>query len=147
MKMERQSMHKKRNLFIILGLVLMIGAVAALALLLPKSDHEAPENPEANAYLYIILNNRLWGIEPLNEEREVTVDQGNGVVNVIHLLPGGFYMESSTCDNQLCITEGIVTTQNYQTRFLGPCVYCLPHGLQLELIVPGATRSPDAADN
>lgn len=145
--MEQKSAPGKRNLLIIIGLLLLIALVAGLSFLLPKADHEAPEKAEAGAYLYIVLNNRLWGIEPLNEEREVTVDQGNGVVNVIQLLPNGFYMKSSTCDNQICITEGTVTAENYQTRFLGPCVYCLPHGLQLELIVPGATRSPDAADN
>ena len=102
--------------------------------------------PEPEAYLFIILNNRVWGIEPLGEERDVTVDQGNGVVNVIHLLPDGFYMLSSTCDNQLCVTEGTVNTQNYQMRFLGPCVYCLPHNLQLELVVPGAKPDPNAPD-
>ena len=165
--MDKNSSFGKRNWLIVVGLVLLIALVAAAARLLPASEHEPPEDPEtaaplssaersleqsvskptANGYLYIILNNRNWGIEALNVERNVTVDQGNGVVNVIHLLPDGFYMESSTCDNQLCITEGTVTTQNYQTRFLGPCVYCLPHGLQLELVVPNATRSPDAVDN
>lgn len=109
---------------------------------------EKPNEPvqEPEAYLFIILNNRVWGIEPLGEERDVTVDQGSGVVNVIHLLPDGFYMHSSTCDNQLCISEGTVTVGNYQQRFLGPCVYCLPHNLQLELVVPGATPDPNAPD-
>ena len=105
---------------------------------------EAEEN--ASAYLFIILDNRVYGIEPLGEERDVTVDQGSGVVNVIHLLPDGFYMLSSTCDNQLCVTEGTVTTANYRQRFLGPCVYCLPHNLQLELVIPGATSDPNAPD-
>lgn len=108
---------------------------------------EASARPtEAPGYVFIILNNRVWGIEALGEERDVTVDQGDGVVNVIHLLPDGYYMQSSTCDNQLCVGEGTVTVQNYQTRILGPCVYCLPHNLQLELVVPGATRDPNAPD-
>ena len=105
---------------------------------------EAPA--QAQAYLYIILNNRLWGIEPLGEEREVTVDQGNGTVNVIHLLPDGFYMASSTCDNQLCVSEGTVTVDNYQRRILGTSVLCLPHNLDLELVVPSHTPDPNAPD-
>ena len=96
--------------------------------------------------MFIILNGRIWGIEPLGEERDVTVDQGNGVTNVIHMLKDGYYMQSSTCDNQLCVTEGTVTLDNWQQRILGPCVYCLPHSLQLELVVPSATPDPNAPD-
>ncbi|MBR3108147.1 MAG: hypothetical protein IKH30_13370 [Clostridia bacterium] len=102
----------------------------------------------AKGYLFIILEDRIWGIEPLGEEHDVTVDQGNGVVNVIHLQKDGFYMQSSTCDNQLCVSEGTVTLTNWQERILGPCVYCLPHNLQLELVVPNPqpteASAPDA---
>lgn len=104
------------------------------------------KGPEAEAYLYIFLNNRLYGIVPLGEEQDMTVDQGNGVVNVIHLLPNGFYMASSTCDNQLCVMEGTVTVDNYQTRILGTSILCLPHNLDLELIVPSHTPDPNAPD-
>ena len=103
-------------------------------------------NSQPAAYLFIILDNRVWGIEPLGEEREVTVDQGNGVVNVIHLLPDGFFMASSTCDNQLCVSEGAVTVDNYQRRILGTAVLCLPHHLDLELVVPSHTPDPNAPD-
>ena len=116
------------------------------------AEVEATHAPEAKyeelaeGYLFIILNGRVWGIEPLGEERDVTVDQGDGVVNVIHLQKDGFYMQSSTCDNQLCVGEGTVTLTNWQQRILGPCVYCLPHNLQLELVVPNAERDPNAPD-
>lgn len=107
---------------------------------------ETTVTADADAYLFIILNNRVWGIEPLGEEREITVDQGDGVVNVIHLLPDGFYMASSTCDNQLCVSEGTVTVDNYQRRILGASVLCLPHHLDLELVVPSHTPDPNAPD-
>jgi len=112
----------------------------------PASPPESAKAAEADAYLFIILNNRVWGIEPLGEERDVTVDQGDGVVNVIHLLPDGYYMASSTCDNQLCVSEGTVTVDNYQRRILGASVLCLPHALQLELVVPSHTPDPSAPD-
>ena len=107
---------------------------------------EAETQELADGYLFIILNNRIWGIEPLGEERDITVDQGNGVVNVIHLQEDGFYMASSTCDNQLCVGEGTVTLTNWQERILGPDVYCLPHNLILELVVPNAQPDPNAPD-
>lgn len=106
-----------------------------------------PESTAAPAgYVFIIIDNRVYGIEALGEERDVTVDQGDGVVNVVHIMPDGYYMLSSTCDNQLCVSEGTVTVTNYQQRILGPCVYCLPHNLMLELVVPGATADPNAPD-
>ena len=116
----------------------------------PAAETEAPVAAEAtpapSAYVFIIIDNRVWGIEALGEERDVTVDQGDGVVNVVHIMPDGYYMLSSTCDNQLCVSEGTVTVTNYQQRILGPCVYCLPHNLMLELVVPGATPDPGAPD-
>ncbi|MBR6184733.1 MAG: hypothetical protein IKQ41_00550 [Clostridia bacterium] len=108
------------------------------------SSTQTPDNPAA--YVFIIIDNRVWGIEALGEERDVTVDQGDGVINVVHILPNGYYMLSSTCENQLCVSEGTVTVTNYQQRILGPCVYCLPHNLMLELVVPGATADPSAPD-
>ena len=107
---------------------------------------EAKYEELASGYLFIILNNQIWGIEPLGEERDITVDQGNGAVNVIHMQEDGFYMASSTCDNQLCVGEGTVTLTNWQERILGPCVYCLPHNLALELVVPNAEPDPNAPD-
>ena len=110
-----------------------------------ESERDA-KAPEAEAYLYLYLNSRLYGIVPLGEEQDMTVDQGDGVVNVIHLLPNGFYMASSTCENQLCVMEGTVTVDNYQNRILGTSVLCLPHGLDLELVVPSHTPDPNAPD-
>ncbi|MBR5109478.1 MAG: hypothetical protein IK099_04725 [Clostridia bacterium] len=116
----------------------------------PAADEtDAPEakyEDLAAGYLFIILNNRVWGIEPLGEERDITVDQGNGVVNVIHLQEDGFYMASSTCDNQLCVGEGTVTLTNWKERILGPDIYCLPHNLILELVIPNAEPDPNAPD-
>ena len=110
------------------------------------NPEKQPQEQSASGYLFIILEGRIWGSEALGEERDITVDQGNGVVNVIHLQKDGFYMNSSTCDNQLCVGEGTVTLTNWQQRILGPCVYCLPHNLQLELVVPNAERDPNAPD-
>ncbi len=114
-----------------------------------ETAQEAGEKGEikpAEAYLYVYLKNRLYGIVPLGEEQDMTVDQGDGVVNVIHLLPDGFFMASSTCDNQLCVMEGTVTVQNYRSRVLGTSILCLPHGLDLELVVSGHTPDPNAPD-
>ena len=112
-----------------------------------KTTDEAPKKaPEAEAYLYIIVNGRISGIYAVGEEGDVTVDQGNGKVNVIHVTDKGFYMASSTCDNQLCVQQGEVTIDNYQQRILGASVLCLPNNVDLELVVPSHTPDPNAPD-
>ena len=112
-----------------------------------KTTDEAPKKaPEAEAYLYIIVNGRISGIYAVGEEGDVTVDQGNGKVNVIHVTDKGFYMASSTCDNQLCVQQGEVTIDNYQQRILGASVLCLPNNVDLELVVPSHTPDPNTPD-
>lgn len=111
------------------------------------TPEKAPEKaPEAEAYLYIIVNGRISGIYAVGEEGDVTVDQGDGKVNVIHMTEKGFYMASSTCDNQLCVHQGEVTVDNYQQRILGASVLCLPNNVDLELVVPSHTPDPNAPD-
>ena len=112
-----------------------------------NTPEKAPEKaPEAEAYLYIIVNGRISGIYAVGEEGDVTVDQGDGKVNVIHMTEKGFYMASSTCDNQLCVHQGEVTIDNYQQRILGASVLCLPNNVDLELVVPSHTPDPNAPD-
>ena len=112
-----------------------------------RQNENAPEKgPEAEAYLYIIVNGRISAIYPVGEEGDVTVDQGDGKVNVVHLTENGFFMASSTCDNQLCVQQGEVTIDNYQQRILGASVLCLPNNVDLELIVPSHTPDPNAPD-
>ena len=112
-----------------------------------KAPEKAPQKAsEVEAYLYIIVNGRVSGIYAVGEEGDVTVDQGNGKVNVIHMTEKGFYMASSTCDNQLCVHQGEVTIDNYQQRILGASVLCLPNNVDLELVVPSHTPDPNAPD-
>ena len=112
-----------------------------------KAPEKAPQKAsEVEAYLYIIVNGRVSGIYAVGEEGDVTVDQGNGKVNVIHMTEKGFYMASSTCDNQLCVHQGEVTVDNYQQRILGASVLCLPNNVDLELVVPSHTPDPNAPD-
>ena len=112
----------------------------------PTEEAQTDTQELAEAYLFIIVNNRVQGIYALGEEGDVTVDQGDGVVNVIHMTENGFYMASSTCDNQLCVGQGEVTVDNYQRRILGTSILCLPHNLDLELVVPSHTPDPNAPD-
>ena len=109
---------------------------------------ESPEDGESGpaAFVRVSVKGRSYTVQKLGEERDLTIDQGNGVVNVLHLLPNGFYMDHSTCDNQLCVGMGTVTVDNYARRVMGPYVICLPNQVEVELIVlePTPADMPDA---
>ena len=148
---------KKRNLLIILALVLVIALAAALALVLPRqrttlkvvapdgtqtplpdqtSDGTAVQAAEgAKAYLLITVDGKTYAPYPLTQTGRYTVSQGKkGAKNVIYVTPDSVAMESSTCDNQLCVGEGTVTLDNKATRILGNYIMCLPNGVTLELL-------------
>ena len=63
-------------------------------------------------------------------------DDGTEEVNLIHVTPDGFYMESSTCENQDCVDQGMVTLENRDSRILYNAVLCLPNMVSLALYTP-----------
>ncbi len=122
-------MFKKRDL-ILIG-IFTVFALAVL-LIVPMLREKAPA--DAKWYLRYQAENGEQVLRPLGEDQQITVDQGDGKVNVIRLSPDGFVMESSTCHNQLCIYQGQVTVDNMDERPLYNMIVCAPHRLVLELI-------------
>ena len=118
---------------VILATVLALAGVLLLAssLLRPQSSADAP------LVLRYSINGESAVEVPLTDKRELTIDQGDGVVNVLGLTPNGFSMLSSTCHNQLCVHQGEVSLENMDERPLLHMVVCAPHRLVAELIVSG----------
>ena len=151
--MQKQNASRaslSRNLIVVLLIALFAIALLLLALLAKPKQPDAPAQDSkaeaAEAFLYISVGGRIRQIEPLDQDRDVTISQPTGEVNVIHITKNGFHMASSTCDNQLCVGEGEVTVDNYRRRILGPYVLCLPNQVELQIVVPGATEAPQDAD-
>ncbi len=101
----------------------------------PKSSDAFPLAP---AYL-LITSPTQTGWLPLPEEgaysyhlKQVFEDQSEAE-NVIHLTPEGVCMESSTCPNQDCIQQGMVSLENRSERLLSNMIICLPNQVSLEL--------------
>ena len=122
-------MIRKKDIILIGVLVLIAGG---LLLLLPLLR----EKPAADADLFLRYTTDDGTVEtvPLTEDGEVTVDQGDGMVNVFHVTPQGFSMEASTCHNQLCVYQGEVTAENMVERPLYHLIVCAPHRLVAELL-------------
>ena len=106
-----------------------------------SAEEESGAPVPAKAYVLVTTATRM-GFLPLPEEEDVlfplvqTLPDGTETENIIHLTPDGVYMESSNCENQDCVDEGIVTLENRRNRILGNMIICLPNQVTLQLFTP-----------
>lgn len=114
---------KKRDI-IIIAAVLVVAAVGFLAMRLL-----APET--AADYVYIYVNDKLYEADPLNEDKLIEIDQGNGVVNHVQIKNGIVRMSDSTCPDKLCVKQGDLSAESYES-FPVP-IACLPNKVIIEL--------------
>lgn len=139
---------RNRNLWIILTAVAVIAAVFVLAMTmqpaatisdeqlsdLPQAMDETSETDEAQAYLLVTVNGLTYQPIPLKGEGQFSITQGEtGMVNTVHVTPTSVWMEDSTCDNQDCVEQGVVSLDTMNNRVLGNMIVCLPHQVVLEL--------------
>ena len=54
--------------------------------------------------------------------------------NVIHVAKDSAWMASSTCENQNCVEQGIVSAENREGRLLRNMIVCLPNEVLMELL-------------
>ena len=88
----------KRIDLVVIGTVL---ALAAILLLLFR----APSGAEGYAVVYV--NDEEYARLPLDTPATLTIDQGDGKVNVVEIFKGGVRMQSASCHNQLCVPNGV----------------------------------------
>jgi len=161
---------KKSNLLVLLVGVALVAAVAVLAAVMPQNrtlSDDAPSlsvthspTPEAapptsapaqtastaapepaQAYLVVSVRGMLYEPMPLEGEGSFTIRQDENTTNTIHVTPSSIWMEHSTCDNQDCVDQVIVSLDNLKNRVLGNMIICLPNEVVLELHTPETLES------
>ena len=117
--------------------MLVIAAVAVLAaVLLAASVLLRTQRPAVEEDMVIItVDGKEYTRVPLSRPQTVTVRQDNGCVNVVEVSDHGAVMQSSTCDNQLCVHMGEVTVDNWEFRPNQQFIICLPNRVSVELAV------------
>ncbi len=101
----------------------------------PVGPQIAKSQDKVQGYVIITLNGRQYGDPiPMDRDKIITVKQDEAKINRIHITPDSVEMESSTCENQDCVGEGIITLENYKTRILSTYIICLPNGVQVEMV-------------
>lgn len=103
----------------------------------PASAGATPEvaKPPAAAYLVVTVAGAMYEPIPLYEEGRYTVTRGD-LVNTIEVTPDSIRMYESSCDNQDCVEQGVVSLENRAKRVLQNMIICLPNEVVLELYTP-----------
>lgn len=155
-----QKRFDKKNLIVIAALIVLIVLVAVVAgQLKPKIDPtlgtlaadatavpaatDAPAadaavettREPAKAFLVVQVAGQMYEPIPLYEEGRYTVTRGD-YVNTIEVTPDSVRMYESSCDNQDCVEQGIVSLDNKDQRVLQNMIICLPNEVVLELYTP-----------
>ena len=117
----------------LLAVIVMVAASLALLVLSGLFSSPGGGADSSAAFVRMTAPGRKAELIPLNQTREVTLDQESGGHNVVEIFPGGFRMKESNCKNQDCIRQGGVTLGNLGTRALNHQVICLPNKVVLEL--------------
>lgn len=128
--MQKGTIVLKKKDFIIIGVILTIAAILLMVKYLPVDKGSSD-------YIVIYVGNEEYTRVPVGDKQMITIDQGNGNVNVIEITERGAVMHSSTCANQDCIHEGEVTLDNYNNRVLNNWIICLPNKVSVELVAEG----------
>ncbi len=121
---------KKRRLWLILAVLAI--AAAGIVLMLTRRP---PSTPVDEPTVIITVDGREYIRVPLSHPQVVTISQENGAVNVVEITEHGAVMQSSTCENQLCVHMGEVTVENWEWRVNGAFIICLPNRVSVELAV------------
>lgn len=102
-----------------------------------------PQRIQTNNYVVIEVKSKRWGDPiPMDMDKEITVRQENGTVNVVSITPTSVKMHSSTCENQDCVYQDEIPINYMETnRILGNLIVCLPNQVVIRLVA-GEEEAP-----
>lgn len=114
--------------------ILIALAVMAAALILYFSFAITKTGSATFVNVYLGTGGEPYQHVPLGEDTTIRVDQGDGRINVIEIKDGGVKMAYSTCINQDCVHEGVVTDESRKHRAQGDWIVCLPNTVSVQLV-------------
>ena len=95
---------------------------------------ERSQEPVKGHVIIMVQGQQYGDPIPMDMDKIITVRQDAHTINRIHITRESVHMESSTCENQDCVGQGMVTFENYRSRILGAYIVCLPNGVTVEMV-------------
>lgn len=116
---------KKRDVFLIIGVLLLaLLAFGASLLLKPASS---------GATVTVYVGGKEYAKVSADDYQTITIDQGDGKVNVLVIAEHDVHMESATCKNQICVHHKPIDPQQTDDLLLDNWIVCLPNGVSVEV--------------
>ena len=116
---------KKKDVLLILGVLLLaLLAFGASRLLAPASS---------GATVTVYVGGEEYAKVRADDYQTITIDQGDGKVNVLVIAENDVHMESSTCKNQICVHHSPINPSNADELLLDNWIVCLPNGVSVEV--------------
>lgn len=81
----------------------------------------------------VYLGEELYEEASLYRDNTIVIEQPNGSRNEIRIEQGRVYMAFSTCENQNCVHQGEMTSDNIAERAMSNWIICLPNKVTVEL--------------
>lgn len=116
---------KKKDWFIIGG-VLLLALVAFFASRMFSKD-------KSSEMVTIYVGSEVYQTVSADDYQTITIDQGDGKVNVIVIDESGVRMESSTCKNQICVHHATIDPHMTDDLLLDRWIVCLPNAVSIEV--------------
>lgn len=121
--------EKKNRTQLVFIAAIALAAIACAAVLFLRGGQSG-----SRGTVNIYLADDLYASYPVAVPKKITIDQGDGRVNVITIDGSGVSMESSTCPTQTCVQSGRLSADMEEDVFgLGNWIICLPNRVSIEL--------------
>ena len=78
------------------------------------------------AQVVISVDGEVYGTYPINRDRTITIDQ-NGNHNQVVIKDGHVQMMESSCNNQICVNQGQISTVSIP-------IVCLPNRVMIQIV-------------
>ena len=122
---ERRCAMKKKDILLIVGVLLLALLVFGVSrLLMPASS---------GATVTVYVGGEVYAKVSADDYQTITVDQGDGKVNVLVIAAHDVHMESATCKNQICVHHSSIDPQQADELLLDNWIVCLPNGVSVEV--------------
>lgn len=108
----------KKNDFILIGVVILLGLAVILLINLTKTE---------GSTLLVTLNGKDYKTLDLNNDTTFTVKGENGSVNTFTIKNGYVDMTDADCPDKLCV-------KSKDIHYNGETIVCLPNKVVLEVI-------------
>ena len=112
---NKPLIFRKNDLFLIIGIVVL--AVLMLVVFVRSAAGGG------EAVLEITSGSSVYGVYPLNEDREISIEDKNTVI----IKDGQVFMAEADCPDKLCVNSKPISSR-------GQSIVCLPNRIVLKII-------------